>query len=42
MKSKMSKFEEGHVEVIELVDKMEHSDRWIGFEMDVASDMGQY
>jgi hypothetical protein len=41
MKSKMSKVEEGHVEVIELLDKMAHSDRWIGFEMDVASDMGQ-
>lgn len=42
MKSKMSEVAEGHVEVIELVDKMEHSDRWIGFEMDVAADMGQW
>jgi hypothetical protein len=37
----MSKLSEGHVEAIELVDKMARSGRWIGFEMDVASDMGQ-
>jgi len=41
MKSTVSKVDEGHVEAIELVDKMEHSDRWIGLETDVASCMDQ-
>jgi len=41
MKLKISRVGEVGVEVIEPEDKMEHSDRWIGFEMDVASDMGQ-